>query len=320
MKNILKLLSLSIVLSMFHSCKDSNNAIDDVLNYQTGVALRTIEVLNSSFNSSDPNSTFAVTVEEQDAQQGGLFEAINVYARFQDLTPDNGTVTVPRGLATTISADTFEDGPFGLPRGTVSVTFAEATSAMGLSPDDYFPGDLYIIELEVVLTDGRTFGPESAGSSITGGFFDSPFAYNALLTCTPEPGVYTIDMFDSYGDGWQTNDGSGGDGITVVIEDENGDTTTIEFGMCSPYGGAAGSFLEDGAGTGCTGPASTSFFEATTTIEIPEGTVAASWNYPGDNYGEIAFDVYAPNGELIYSAGTGEATAGVLPITFCLQD
>ena len=33
---------------------------------------------------------------------------------------------------------------------------------------DYVPGDVVVVKLEVVLTDGRSYGPDSA--AITGGF------------------------------------------------------------------------------------------------------------------------------------------------------
>ena len=82
------------------------------------------------------------------------------------------------------------------------MTFSAAVSAMGLTPADYNPGDVIVVQLEVVLTDGRVFGPDSAAGVITGGFFASPFQYNALLTCSPQPGDYVVEMQDSYGDGW----------------------------------------------------------------------------------------------------------------------
>lgn len=322
MKNILRNLSIIALIVSFTACTDSDKTVEEVLDYETGAILRTISVDNAVLNSSDPDSPFTVQVEEQDEEDGGLFAAVQVYAQIRDLTPDNGTTPSVNTFVKSIPASEFTTGPVGLPRGTVSATFGEMTSAMGLGPDDYFPGDVYIVELRVELTDGRVFGADSGGASVTGGFFSSPFAYNALLTCTPEPGDYVVDMFDSYGDGWQTNTGNGGDGIQVTVTAADGSESVIEVGMCSPYGGAAGTFLDGNAdpATGCTGPASTSFFEASATVTIPVGTTGATWNFPGDEYGEIALDIYAPDGSLLYSAGTGEASAGLLPVTFCLQN
>jgi len=71
--------------------------------------------------------------------------------------------------------------------------------------------------------------------------------------CQPVPGIYTIEMIDSYGDGWQTNGGNGGNGIQVTLDGE-----VIEVGMCSPH--------EALPYEGCVeGPS-----EATTFVEIPE--------------------------------------------------
>ena len=49
-----------------------------------------------------------------------------------------------------------------------------------------------------------------------GGYFSSPFQYNALLTCSPAPGTYTVHMYDNYGDGWQT--GATIQGLSVDID------------------------------------------------------------------------------------------------------
>lgn len=316
MKNILKILSVFVIVMAINSCQDSSNTTDFVLDFGTGAILRTISVDNAVLNSSDPDSPFIVQVEEQDEQDGGLFAAVQVYAQIRDLTPDNGTQPAVNTFVKSIPASEFTTGPVGLPRGTVSATFGEITAALGLGPDDYFPGDVYIMELRVELTDGRIYGADSAGSSVTGGFFASPFTYNALLTCTPAPGDYVVDMHDSYGDGWQTTAGSGGVGITIDVTAADGSESVIEVGLCSPYGGAAGTFLESGAGTGCT---ENDGYDGTAIVTIPVGTLGANWNFPGDQYGEIFFEVYAPDGSLLYaSGGPGDASAGLLPITFCL--
>ena len=47
------------------------------------------------------------------------------------------------------------------------------------------------------------------------------------------------------------------------------------------------------------------------------GTVDAVWNFPGDFYDEIGFDIYNPAGTLLYSASAGEE-AGELAISYCI--
>ena len=292
MKNLFKFLLAFFVAFSFNSCKESNNAIDVVLDNEFGAALRTLAVNNSVLNSSDDSSTFSVDVEEQDEQGGGLLQSVDVYVSLQDLTPDNGTTVANDAFVKSIHASEFTPGPHGLPRATITATFGESTAAMGLSSDDYFAGDLYIFELRVVLTDGRVFGAQSAGSSITGGFIDSPYQYNGLLTCTPEPGSYQVDMQDSYGDGWQS------DGIEVDMDGVISYVTLPDYWV-----------------TGL-GP----YSSGTEYVDVPVGTGSLTWNYTGDSYpGEVTFQIYDPYGGLLGDFGP-EPSPGLLPVTFCLQD
>ena len=312
MKYIFKNLAaiLSVLLVTYSCDKNPDNPIyeldPDAIH---GVILRTISIDNFLLNSSDPNSAFMVTVEEQDNQDGALMESVDVYLGFRDFTPDNGTTVVSRTFLKTLDASVFTTGPLGLPRASLSVTFGEATAAMGLSTDDYAPGDIYTIEFSVNTTDGRVFDASSSSNVLTGVYFNSPFKYNAPLTCSPKPGDYSVKMWDVYGDGWQTNDGNAGDGIQVTL---NG-TDILQVGMCSAY--ATSTWL---SGTECTDNGD-GFGPVTGTVTIPDGTETASWNFPGDQYGEIKFEIYAPDGSLLFSSGDyGDTGAGLIPVVNCL--
>jgi hypothetical protein len=316
MKNIFKIFLATLLVFSFNSCGDSETVVDAVVDVTTaGAVLRTVADDSNSnvLNSSDGASTWSQVIEAQDQENGSLLESVDVFVTIRDLSPDNGETPTSEALVKTIPAADFTTGPVGLPRVTAMATFAEATSAMGLSDSDYAPGDLYVFEVRLNLTDGRTFGAADAAGIITGGYWASPYRYNAALICSPVPGDYTVDMHDSYGDGWQTDGGNGGNGITVTLTDANGNESVVEFGMCTPYGD--GSFLDTG---NCTGPASTNFFDATTTVTVPAGTSTAIWNNPGDRYGEISFEIYAPDGSLLLAVGEGEGTPGLLPVTNCL--
>ena len=296
MRNIFKFLFASLLVV---SCVDSENTIDTVLDYETGAILRTISVNNAVLNSSDPMSTFSVTVEEQDEADGALFAQVNVYAQMKDLSPDNGDSSTDFMYVMSMPASSFTTGPVGLPRGTVEVAFGDAAAAMGLQANgtDYIPGDVFVIGLEVELTDGRLYDWTSAAGIITGGFFASPFKYNALLTCSPEPGGYVVDMQDSYGDGWQ------GSGIEVDV-----DGVIQHASLCNEWGAQ---------NPGCLGsyPGNTS---GSVTINVPVGTQSATWSYGGDSYAsEVSFQIYAPDGSLILAVGQGEGAAGLLPVAVC---
>ena len=297
MKYIFKNLAILSVLLVTYSCdKNPDNVIYDLdPDAIHGVVLRTISIDNFLLNSSDPNSAFMVTVEEQDDQDGALMESVDIYLTFRDFTPDNGTTTVSRSFLKNLDASVFSTGPLGLPRASISVTFGEATAAMGLSSDDYAPGDIYVIEFSVNTTDGRVFDASSSSNVLTGVYFNSPFKYNAPLTCSPVPGVYSVKMWDSYGDGWQTNDGNSGDGIQVTL---NG-TDILEVGMCSNY--STSYWL---SGTECTDNGD-GYGPVTGTVTIPVGTETASWNFPG--------------GSLLFSSGDyGDTGAGLVPVVNCL--
>jgi hypothetical protein len=313
MKNIFKIFLSTLLVFSFGSCEDSNTVVDQVVaDTQAGAVLRTIEVLSNTLNRSIPTTSFSVEVEEQDEEGGALLESVDIFVSIRDLTPDNGT-TVKEALVKTIPASAFTTGPVDLPRATLSATFGEAEAAMGIDDTQHSPGDLFVFELRLNLTDGRTFGAADAAGIITGGYWASPYQYNTLLLCAPKPGEYTIDMHDSYGDGWQTDGGNGGAGIQVKLINLAGDETIVEFGMCSAY--ADGSFLDSANGTCVPNDG----FEASTSVLIPEGTAEATWNFPGDAYAEISFEVYAPNGDLLLAVGLGEGSPGLLPVTNCLE-
>ncbi len=299
MRNIFKFLFASLLVV---SCVDSENTIDTVLDYETGAILRTISVNNAVLNSSDPMSTFSVEVEEQDEADGALFAQVNVYVQMKDLSPDNGDSSTDFIYVRSMTASEFTTGPVGLPRGTVELTFGDATAAMGLMANgtDYVPGDVFVVGLEVELTDGRLYDWTSAAGIITGGFFSSPFKYNALLTCSPADGGYVVDMQDSYGDGWQSN------GIVVNV-----DGVEQVASLCGYWG--------DFTPTGCQAvPFNAAGVSGSVTINIPPLAESAIWTYTGDAWpSEVSFQIYAPDGSLIYNHAQGAGGSGLLPIAVC---
>ena len=312
MKNIFKILICSLLMVSF-SCQDSENTIDDVLDYETGAILRTISVENAVLNSSIPTTAFVAVIEEQDEQDGALLQEVRVLVELRDLTTEFTTPATGDVYVKSIPASEFTTGPVGLPRATISATFGEMQQALGLSLDaenGYQAGDVFIVKLEVVLTDGRSFGPSSAAGIITGGFFSSPFQYNALISCSPAPGDYTITMVDTYGDGWQSTTGNGGvNPITIEVEDASGNITNLYAGMCSNY--------EPFTVDDCQ-PSTDGGSNAVQVVTIPEGSLAANWFFGGDYWGEIEMSITGPNGDVIFSAGTGLAP-GLMPIAVCAE-
>lgn len=156
-----------------------------------------------------------------------------------------------------------------------------------LQESDLVPGDTFTFDFDITLADGRVLNVP-ASSIVT-------------IQCRPMPGDYRVVMHDSYGDGWQTNDSNGGDGLQLTL----GDGTLLEVGMCSPY-------LPSGF------VCAPGDYEAEDVMTIPVGTESADWYFPGDVYGEISFEIYSPTGDLIFASGApGDLGDGALPIINC---
>lgn len=276
----------------------------------SGAFLRTLEVTASEIDFGDiTGSSFGVNIEFNDADNGNFLQDVNVYLSIIDNSPDNGAdSSKAEGLYETITASEFTPG--NRPTYNYSDSTADAIAFSGLTAADIGPSDVFRYRFEVNLTNGSSFSAANTNSNIISGpAYQSPFVYNATVVCLPKPpaaGDWTVNMRDTYGDGWQTTTGGGGEGMTVTFDDG----TVIEFGLCSPYGSAAGTFL---GGTDCV-PNDGSVGSAT--ITIPVGTQTAVWNFPGDQYGEIEFDIVTPSGNIVASVAAG-AEAGPVTIDFC---
>ena len=274
MKNISILLGLLLVVT---SCADPDNLINDVLdNYTNGAVIRTISS-SGEYNFYAPDtSVFTATIEEHDTENGALMQDIEISVSF-----NSGT----EKLIQTLLPSDFTTGPTGLPRTDISVSLGDAMTALGLSSSQYTGGDAVNINLKLNLTDGRSFGADQATGSMTGSYFKSPYRYAKIIKCIPlvaVPGIYTFNMADSYGDGWQ------GGGILVTVD-----------GYATKYG-----IPDDGDTTGLetfTG----NNFSGYSTLTIPIGASTMEFSWVNDTYNsECSFNV-------VYTEldGTNEQTA-----------
>jgi hypothetical protein len=308
MKRYIKnLMMLSLITTGFIACESENKAIDDVFAEITrGAVLRSTTdgavIAAQEFSFSDPTASISTTFEVEDNQQGALLQDVQVYSTFNSATDPASSVS--EVLIRTIAASEFATNEDGLPAVTVTLTLGELAAASGLASSDYTGGDSFTIRYALNLTDGRTFSSSNLNSTVSGGsYYRSPFTYTIPLVCPPIPptaGVWTINMEDTYGDGWQTSDTTAGDGITITLNDG----TVFEVGLCSPYGPSAYDCTPGNVGSA--------------TIEIPAGTTTADWYFPGDAYGEIIFEIVTPNGNVAASGSPGLA-AGPIAIDFCVN-
>lgn len=291
--NLFKLrlqLSLLILALVTVSCSEDDKLslkIQDTV--ERGAVIRTISFESTSFNVFDPESIFAMTIEEQDLEDGDLFQDVEIYLDFVDNTESNGTTTSQEQLLMNLQASDFSPGPNGLPRTSFSITLSEALSTIGVTntPANVTGGDEINVRLVLNLTDGRSFTDINASGNVSGGsFFSSPYAYRAGIKCipvTPFTGDYTLDMDDSFGDGWD------GAFITVTIDGSSTDYTV------SVADGTASSFV----------------------INVPGGTSELLWEYtPGDFEEEHTYELIAPNGSVAAAGGPGP-TPGEIVLNIC---
>jgi len=207
-------------------------------------------------------------------------------------------LSVDEVLYSATTSDSFDTSGGGYPQTNFPVTGDMVLSSLGLVPAQLEGGDSFNFRL-VLTTPNGTFSDVSAN-------FDNQSAdhrFSSTVVCLPPiipAGNYTVNMMDTFGDGWQTDDASGGSGITVTLNTGE----VIEVGMCSPYAPSDFDCVE--------GPS-----EASDVVTIPAGTTSAEWFFPGDVYGEISFNIIGPtSGAVIYDSPQG-AAAGVLALNLC---
>ncbi len=198
MKKISKYFFIGILALGLGSCDDDEENITVVVQdtVETGAVLRTIQIISNELPIG-LDAGFSVEIEEQDEFGGDLLQSVDVFATFADNSPDDGDTTganFNEFSLGTIDASAFTDGPFGLPRTTLSYSSDVLNAGAGVTPDQLFGGDTYTVRLSLNLTDGRVFSVNNAGGIITGGFFNSPFQYTVTVTC-PVDSAYAIGNY-----------------------------------------------------------------------------------------------------------------------------
>ena len=276
-----KTITLISALLLLFSCKeDTDHTINDILdNVGRGAVLRTVDLISGEFNSFDVNSSFAVTIEEQDVQGGDLLEKVEVWISY-----NSNSV-----LLKTIPASAFTGGPHGLPRTTIEVTLTEATSALGVTTAEV-GGKSLPIELRLHLTNGEVYGGSTSSGSLQGSFYASPFRYNTVVKCIPDGAVagdYRINFTDTYGDGFQ------GSHLVVTI-----DGVERNYGIPSVYSSGAefNATLEDYSGGADSGYAS---------FSVPASAQRMSIAFvAGDYPSEVVY-------EIIYTGSDGQSQSAL---------
>ncbi len=177
-----KIILILSFLASIYSCDDAGEekAIETVLEQvERGAVLRTLGFNNGEFEVGNPESLFSINIEEQDIQNGGVFERVDVFVSFIDNTVEGNDISTTPILVESIEPSAFVTGENGLPVGALEYSFQELLDATGLTISQTNCTDQFRLDLTLHLIDGLSFNlSNSAGTIVnTTGFFKSPFSY-----------------------------------------------------------------------------------------------------------------------------------------------
>lgn len=190
MKNIfLKSTFFSLALLLF-SCSDTEKLIDQVFdNTTTGGILRTLEA-STDLPIGLADSRVELLLEVQDDEDGDLSDFIEVYASFTHVTGGGANNRDEVLLKTVPNSDWIYGNR--LPRALVTATLPELQTALNLEEGDFTGGDRFVIRVELVFKDGRSWSNHNASQTVLGNpFLGSPFVYNANVTCVVVENSFT---------------------------------------------------------------------------------------------------------------------------------
>ena len=177
---ILTISLLSLGLALGACEREKYDGIPPFEDIQNGGYMRTIAVAPNSYNAADSvGSTYTLTTEAYDKEQGALLASYDLTIRFRDNTPTAGNRVTNYTPLRRIMASSFARSEVSrLLRATFSVTIAEALAATQLRRTDINPGDEFEISAQYVMIDGRRFGAANSSGDVLGGaFYNSPFFY-----------------------------------------------------------------------------------------------------------------------------------------------
>lgn len=207
MKKISSILAASAMILATFSCEDEDKDRLDQNQITGGAILRTLEQDTPPINSAFPtNSNMSVKVEFDDFKNDDTIESVDYFLEFIDATPVNNEIlTFPEVQLGNIPSASFtsEDGSLVT---SIEVNIGDALTTLGVDQSVLYGGDIFLLRLALKTVDGQTFTSTNVGTKIqTSSAFKSPFRYSAAVACPPPAnlsGDWTIDLQDSYGDGW----------------------------------------------------------------------------------------------------------------------
>jgi hypothetical protein len=229
------------------------------------------------------NEDYDVSISIDDASEGSLLETLNVYRTFRDLTigEDGTDLSEDEALF-----DTFTIADLDLEEGARTLDIVYTIDELlgdTVTLTDLAVGDDIQLRYEIVTADGRIVTTDENGTEYFYSIATSECV--ALDADGAFPGEYTVDMTDSYGDGW------------------NGGFVSVFLGGVE----VEGSPFRIETGDAATG-----------TFTVPEGTTEAltATYTTADWDDENSFFILDPNGQKAAVEGPFPNTNGTGPFVY----
>lgn len=247
--------------SFFSSPYQYTYTVDD------GIAFEIEDVNANEVSLTNPNTDYSVAITINDGNDQALVETLNIYRAFVDRSIGEGEMS--RSEDEALFA-TFNIADLDIEEGVSSLDYLITLDDLygpNLTFDDLGVNDEFQLRYEIVTADGRLVTTDENDTE----YYSPVFVTECiqLNADAPFPGEYTINFFDSFGDGWD------GAFFTVIIDGEQvGGNLTLENG-----------------GNGAE------------TFTVPEGATTLELTYTsGDFEEEHTYTLLDPNGK---GAGSG---------------
>lgn len=174
-----------VLLVIISSCRDFVDPAIPYNGFERGTYLRTISSTSSIDFFQLATSTWTITVEAVDENDGSSVEEVDIFVKRR-----RGNTLTTEQFVKTIDKSAFALTPDSkYKRATFSVTIPEALTAMSLTTADIDGGDFFEFRLALTDNEGLVFSNNNVSGDVAGGaFYRSPFFYRVPVVCPSDLG------------------------------------------------------------------------------------------------------------------------------------
>ncbi len=177
---IKKLLCATLLAVAFTSCGDDDSNVNNLIeSLDNGAVVQVTDTNSNTLFSDNLEGALNTTLEYRDSQNGSLLDTMDVFVTFIDNSEDAGdssnAIVDQEVLLSTIQNDAFNPGENNFPVFNLLVNTEDFLVITNNTLEGIEPGDLFVIRLELTLTDGRVFSSNNIGNN---GGLSSDFIIN----------------------------------------------------------------------------------------------------------------------------------------------